>query len=258
MRFSFADEMRADARETVARLRARGFALVLLSGDRAGATRAVAEALGIADWTAAADPKEKVARLRALAEQGKKVLMVGDGLNDAPALQSAHASLSPSAAADVAQTAADAVFQGDRLMPVAETVAVAARAARLVRQNFALSFGYNLITIPLAVLGLVTPLIAAAAMSASSLAVIGNALRVAARRIEHGHSAGASSGGAVPGPARPGRVPWWALRSGQFEDLDGAANRILFDGYRRTPRPPPGGVRQEIGGRARRRRRNRW
>ena len=181
VRFSFADEMRADARETVARLRARGFALVLLSGDRAGATRAVAEALGIADWTAAADPKEKVARLRALAEQGKKVLMVGDGLNDAPALQSAHASLSPSAAADVAQTAADAVFQGDRLMPVAETVAVAARAARLVRQNFALSFGYNLITIPLAVLGLVTPLIAAAAMSASSLAVIGNALRVARR-----------------------------------------------------------------------------
>lgn len=180
-RFSFADEMRADARETVARLRARGFALVLLSGDRAGATRAVAEALGIADWTAAADPKDKVARLRALAEQGKKVLMVGDGLNDAPALQSAHASLSPSAAADVAQTAADAVFQGDRLMPVAETVAVAARAARLVRQNFALSFGYNLITIPLAVLGLVTPLIAAAAMSASSLAVIGNALRVARR-----------------------------------------------------------------------------
>ncbi len=180
-RFSFADELRADAAATVARLRARGFALELLSGDRPDAVRAAAETLGIGHWTARADPKAKAARLQALAAAGKKVLMIGDGLNDAPALGLAHASLSPSAAVDIAQTAADAVFQGDRLAPVAETLEVAASAARLVRQNFALSFGYNLLTIPLAVLGLVTPLIAAAAMSASSLAVIGNALRIVRR-----------------------------------------------------------------------------
>ena len=181
VRFSFADAMRADAAETVARLLARGFAIEMLSGDRADAVREAAQALGIKAWTAAANPKAKAARLRALAAAGRKVLMIGDGLNDAPALKLAHASLSPSAAADIAQTAADAIFQGDRLAPVAETLDVAARAARLVKQNFALSFGYNLLTIPLAVLGLVTPLIAAAAMSASSLAVIGNALRVARR-----------------------------------------------------------------------------
>jgi Cu2+-exporting ATPase len=152
---------------------------MLLSGDRADAAAAAARALDIGEWTADADPRDKTARLAALAAQGRKVLMVGDGLNDAPALKSAHASLSPAAAADIAQTAADAVFQGERLGPVAECVATATRAARLVRQNFALSFGYNVVTIPLAVLGLVTPLIAAIAMSASSLAVIGNALRIA-------------------------------------------------------------------------------
>ncbi len=181
VRFAFADEMRTDSHETVARLRARGFALELLSGDRTDSVRQAAAALGIQAWTAAADPKAKAARLQALAAAGHKVLMIGDGLNDAPALRLAHASLSPSAAADIAQTAADAVFQGDRLAPIAETLEVAASAARLVRQNFALSFGYNLFTIPLAVLGLVTPLIAAVAMSASSLVVIGNALRVARR-----------------------------------------------------------------------------
>ncbi|MBM3565111.1 MAG: heavy metal translocating P-type ATPase, partial [Alphaproteobacteria bacterium] len=178
-RFSFSDRLRPDARETMDRLRAMGLEVLLLSGDRPDAAAAAARALDIGDWTAGADPKEKTARLAALAARGRKVLMVGDGLNDAPALKSAHASLSPAAAADIAQTAADAVFQGDRLMPVAETLAVAVQASRLARQNILLSFGYNGSTVPLAVLGLVTPLIAALAMSASSMAVIGNALRIA-------------------------------------------------------------------------------
>jgi Cu2+-exporting ATPase len=138
----------------------------------------VARALGVADWRAGLAPGQKVARLEALAAEGRKVLMVGDGLNDAPALAAAAVSLSPASAADIAQTAADAVFQGERLEPVLELLEVAGRAERLVRQNIALSIAYNLCAVPLAAAGLVTPLVAAVAMSTSSLLVVGNALRL--------------------------------------------------------------------------------
>jgi Cu2+-exporting ATPase len=151
-------------------------------GDRAAAVGEVAQALGIADWQAACSPADKVAELERLRAEGWAVLMVGDGLNDAPALAAASVSLSPASAADITQTSADAVFQGDRLAPVLEVLAVARSAQRLVKQNFGLSFAYNVLTVPLAVLGLVTPLIAALSMSASSLVVIGNALRLNLRR----------------------------------------------------------------------------
>jgi Cu2+-exporting ATPase len=177
-RFVFADRPRPDAAEVVAALKAEGFRVALLSGDRPVTARAVAAAVGIDDVTAGVDPEAKVGHLRALAAEGRRVVMVGDGLNDAPALAAAHASLSPASAADVAQTAADAVFQGARLAPVLETLRVARRSARLVKQNFALAFLYNIATVPIAVAGLVTPLIAAIAMSASSLVVIVNALRL--------------------------------------------------------------------------------
>ncbi len=181
-RLRFADRPRPDAGEVADRLRTRGLALAVLSGDRASVVRSVADRLGIADWRAAQTPADKVARLAALAAEGRRPLMVGDGLNDAPALAAAHVSLSPSSAADVSQTAADVVFQGDRLAPVAEVLEVARRADALVKQNFALAFLYNACTIPLAVAGHVTPLIAAVAMSASSVVVILNALRLGRRR----------------------------------------------------------------------------
>ena len=153
----------------------------LLSGDRPAAVAAVAKQLGINDFAAGCAPADKVTRLGELTTAGQQVLMVGDGLNDAPALSTASVSLSPASAADISQTAADVVFQGDRLSPVLETIEMAERADALVKQNIALSFLYNGITVPLAVAGLVTPLIAAVAMSASSIVVILNALRLSRR-----------------------------------------------------------------------------
>jgi Cu2+-exporting ATPase len=182
VRFAFSDRPRPDAVEVVATLKRRGFRIELLSGDRAGTVAAIAAELGIADWRAACSPADKRDRLVELQEQGRKVLMVGDGLNDAPALAAAHVSMSPSSAVDVSQTAADVIFQGHRLGPVAEALAVARKAGSLVRQNFALALGYNMITIPMAVIGMVTPLIAAIAMSTSSVIVIVNALRLSRGR----------------------------------------------------------------------------
>jgi Cu2+-exporting ATPase len=180
----FEDRLRPDAAHVIHQLDAAGLETELLSGDRPAAVAAAAEGSGIVLWKAGALPAEKIARLAELKATGRKVLMVGDGLNDAPALAAAHASLSPSTAADISQTAADAVFQGERLAPILETLAVARAARRMALQNFAIAIGYNLVFVPLAMAGLVTPLIAAIAMSASSIAVTANAVRLRGMRLE--------------------------------------------------------------------------
>jgi Cu2+-exporting ATPase len=181
--FQFADALRADAESVVATLRNAGYAVELLSGDRPQAVAAAANAAGIDTWRAGVRPDGKIARLHALSAAGRKVLMIGDGLNDAPALAAGHASLSPASAADISQTAADAVFQGDLLGPILETMAVARRARAMSLQNFAIALSYNALCVPLAMAGYVTPLIAALAMSASSIAVTGNALRLRTLRL---------------------------------------------------------------------------
>ncbi len=117
---------------------------------------------------------DKVALLR---KMGGRVLMVGDGLNDGPCLAEAHVSMSPATAVGISQTLADAVFQGAGLRAVSDVVVTARRARGLMRGNIALSLIYNLLMVPLAVAGLVTPWLAAAAMSSSSLLVIGNSFR---------------------------------------------------------------------------------
>ncbi|MDP2330290.1 MAG: copper-translocating P-type ATPase [Reyranella sp.] len=180
-RFAFADRLRPDAAAAIVALGAANLPVEILSGDRTAAVAHAAAAAGISRWRAEVTPADKARRLAELTAQGKRVLMVGDGLNDAPALAAAHASISPATAAEATQNAADAVFQGDALFPVVETLLVARRADRLVRQNLALALLYNLGAVPLAVIGEVTPLIAAIAMSSSSLLVIGNALRLGAR-----------------------------------------------------------------------------
>jgi len=159
----------------------RGLQLIVLSGDRPSAVAPVAQELGIEDWRAGLTPTEKIAFIEQLKSQGRRVLMVGDGLNDAPALAAAHVSLSPITAAHLAQARADAVFLGDHLKPVLRAVVVSRRARALMKQNLALAAIYNLLAVPLAIAGLVTPLIAAVAMSGSSLLVTLNALRARLR-----------------------------------------------------------------------------
>jgi len=181
-RFTFADDLRPDATDVVATLKRQGYAVKVISGDRRPAVAAIAAMLGVEDWQAETGPVGKSAILAQLAAAGRKVLMVGDGLNDAPALAAAHVSLSPSTAADISQTAADAIFQGAELGAVTELLATANKARRLVRQNIGAAIAYNLVAVPIAVLGLLTPFLAAIAMSSSSLGVVGNALRLARGR----------------------------------------------------------------------------
>jgi Cu2+-exporting ATPase len=180
VRFAFDEIVRADAAATVARLRACGFDVRLLSGDRAASVGHVAATLGIADWQAAQTPVQKVGTIEALRAAGRSVLMVGDGLNDSPSLAAANVSASPASAADISQTVADVVFQGRNLAPVALLVTTARRARAVMRGNLALSIGYNALMVPLAMAGYVTPWLAAAAMSGSSMVVMANSLRLRA------------------------------------------------------------------------------
>jgi len=171
--------LRPDAVEVVEALKARRLHVRILSGDRAEAVAPVAAALGIVEAASGLKPADKIAALDALKSAGHRVLMVGDGLNDAPALAAATVSLSPATGAAVTQAHADAVFLGRRLAPVLATVDGARVAARLMRQNLGLAVVYNVIAVPLAIAGFVTPLVAALAMSGSSILVTLNALRAA-------------------------------------------------------------------------------
>jgi P-type Cu2+ transporter len=179
--FAVRQALRSDAREVAADI-AAGREVEILSGDREPAVALVANALGVAQWRGGLKPAGKIARLEALAAEGKRVLMVGDGLNDAPALAAAHVSISPISAAHLAQAQADALFLGERLQPVSDALRLADKARRLMLQNLWLSAAYNAIAVPLAVLGFVTPLAAALAMSGSSILVTLNALRARAAK----------------------------------------------------------------------------
>lgn len=174
----FADRLRPDADEALAWLRALEVEPSILSGDNEQAVAQVARQTGMSAQAGAspADKQEAIARLQA---EGRRVMMAGDGLNDGPALAAADASIAPGAASDVGRQAADFVFLADSLLAIPRTVAGSRATMRVVKQNFALAIGYNVLAVPLAMMGVVTPLLAAAAMSTSSLIVIGNSLRLA-------------------------------------------------------------------------------
>lgn len=191
VRFAFEDALRPDAAATIKTLIDQGIAVSVLSGDRRAAVSRAAAGAGIADWRGEQTPADKAAVLDGFAAGGAKALMVGDGLNDAPALAKAFVSMAPGAAADASQSAADMVFQGERLDAVREALVVSRMAKARIVENFWFSALYNLIAAPLAMLGLVTPFVAAIAMSSSSLVVMLNAMRLA----ELKRAAGPDEGG---------------------------------------------------------------
>ncbi|MGR9147750.1 cation-translocating P-type ATPase (plasmid) [Rhizobium leguminosarum] len=177
-RFFFDDTLRPGACEAIDRLDAAGLETLIVSGDRQTVVDNTAHALGIDRALGSLTPKQKVEECQRLNGEGRRVLMVGDGINDAPALAAAHVSMAPATASDIGRQAADLVFFNDRLDAVPEAIAVARRSASLIRQNFALAIGYNVLAVPIAIAGLATPLIAAVAMSTSSIIVVTNALRL--------------------------------------------------------------------------------
>jgi Cu2+-exporting ATPase len=178
----FEDAMRPGAEALVRDLKAQGIGVSLLTGDRQAAADTVGAALGIEETHGDMLPAEKAAFISALRDNGLRVLMIGDGINDTAALAAAHVSISPSEAMDAARAASDIVLLGKSLHPISDALATARVARRRISQNFRIATVYNVVAVPLAVAGLATPLIAALAMSLSSLTVSVNALRLGKQR----------------------------------------------------------------------------
>jgi Cu2+-exporting ATPase len=181
--FAFRQRLRDDAAVVIGELKQAGYRVAILSGDRKEAVADIATALSIDAWQAGLSPADKIAQIEAMRTAGQRVLMVGDGLNDAPSLAAANVSMSPVSATHLAQAAADAIFLGDRLEPVTAALKLSRRAFKVMTQNLWLAVIYNAIALPVAIAGFVTPLIAAAAMSGSSILVTANALRARAARL---------------------------------------------------------------------------
>lgn len=179
VRFELADTLRDDARETVGDFTRMHLKTLLLSGDSKATVKDVAGKVGLQDWQGEVSPAAKHAALKALELKGFKALMCGDGINDAPSLAAAHIGLTFGNAADIAKTGADIIVQNGRLHDAVVVWKIAKLGHKAVIANFMISFAYNVVTVPIAMAGMMTPLWAAVAMSASSLMVVGNALRLA-------------------------------------------------------------------------------
>jgi Cu2+-exporting ATPase len=172
------DHLKEDSKHTVHAFSHDGLNTIIVSGDQYSFTQAIAHDLGINTFYANLLPKDKYELIQDYQTNNHKVLMVGDGLNDTPSMTKADVSIAPSNAVALSVNTADIVILNDKLYPVYETYALSKKVSRVIKQNFILSFAYNLIAIPLAIAGLVTPFIAAIAMSSSSLLVIGNSFRL--------------------------------------------------------------------------------
>lgn len=204
--FLLSDPLRADAAVTLAALARRGLAPAISSGDAAPAVAAVAGRLGVRDWQARQTPQQKLATIRARQQRGEVVLMVGDGVNDAPILAGADVSVALASGAALAHSQADLLLLGERLAPLLDGIDTARRTLTVVRQNLAWAAVYNLLAMPLAAVGLVPPWLAALGMSASSALVVGNSLRLLRTARQHARTGRAPARLAAPDgkPVLPG------------------------------------------------------
>ncbi|MDE2310407.1 MAG: copper-translocating P-type ATPase [Betaproteobacteria bacterium] len=173
---ALADTLRASSTGAVARLNAMGIRMVMLSGDNAATAQAIARQAGIAEFRAEVLPQDKAAHVQSFKAEGKKVGMVGDGINDAPALAAADVSFAMKSGSDIAIEAADITLMRNDLMSVADAISLSRTALKKIRQNLFFAFAYNVLGIPLAALGMLNPVIAGAAMAMSSVSVVSNAL----------------------------------------------------------------------------------
>jgi heavy metal translocating P-type ATPase len=175
---AFGDRVRPDARELCAALSRRGIRTLLLSGDAAAPTQAVAASIGAGEWEAEATPERKIETIRRLRQSGAVVMMIGDGVNDAPSLAEADLGIALGCGADIAIQAAPLVLMNNKLATVIDALDLSRRVFRVVRQNLFWAFAYNTVGVTLAFAGIVSPIVAAAAMVLSSLSVIGNSRRL--------------------------------------------------------------------------------
>ena len=182
--FVYADQLRPDARQAIRRLSAQRLEIGMLSGDRRGVAERLAKQLSIESFAPELLPGEKLEYIEERRAAGHRLLMVGDGLNDAPALAAAHVSMVPATAAEAGRDGADLVFTRPSLLAVPQAVAIARRSVALIKQNFWLAVIYNAFAIPMAFMGYVTPLVAAISMSLSSILVVANSFRFG--RLESG------------------------------------------------------------------------
>ncbi len=176
--FVIADTPRPQAAEMVARLRSRGIRVSILSGDAPEAVAHHAGVLGVDDWRAGLTPEQKLQALRELQAQGEVVAMVGDGINDAPVLAGAQVSIAMGSGTQMARTTGDVVLLSENLLEIDHAVATSRFGLSVIRQNFAWAIGYNLLVVPFAAMGFISPWLAALGMSVSSLVVVLNALRL--------------------------------------------------------------------------------
>jgi Cu2+-exporting ATPase len=177
-RFDIGDELRNDAKSAVSELAALGYRPVIASGDKEAAVERVASALGVSEWHARLSPADKLELIRDLRASGDAVIMVGDGINDAPVLAAADTSIAMDAGTALARASADAVALGRHLGTIVTAARIARQTRRIIRQNIAWAIVYNVTAVPLAVAGMLAPWMAAIGMSASSLIVVMNALRL--------------------------------------------------------------------------------
>ena len=182
--FALADALKADSQAAVARLQAHGIAVCIMSGDNTGTVAWIARQLGIDDARGDMSPRDKAAAIDALKAAGKTVAMVGDGINDAPALAAANVSFAMKDGADIAAHTASATLMQHSVNQLVDALLISRATLQNIRQNLFFAFIYNILGIPLAALGYLNPIIAGAAMALSSISVLGNALRLKRARID--------------------------------------------------------------------------